>query len=402
MSMKVAKVETFRTARQRNLLIVRLTSEDGFQGLGETFYGASAVETHIHDVVAPVLLELPDVNPSVGEAALVSYVGYGGSGVETRARSAVDIALWDLLARRAGLPLRDVLGGPVRDSVPVYNTCAGNKYVSEQSRQASSNWGLPPAGADEPGRMEDLWSFLNRPGDLAQELLDNGIRGMKVWPFDLAAEESGGSARADLSRGLRILEEIRDRVGSRIDLYIELHALWGFAGARRLMRELERFDPVWVEDPIRPDRVQELIRLADDTEVRIATGETLAGRRSYAPLLDAGAIDVAIVDLGWTGGISEARRIADAAGAHGIDVAPHDCTGPISLSAALHWVTASGNGIVQEISRAFYYGWYRDVVDDLPELVDGSMAPLGGSGLGMVLSDRFTSAADTTARVSGR
>lgn len=399
--MKVAKVETFRMARQRNLTVVRLTAEDGVQGLGETFYGASAVETYIHDVVAPVLLKLPDVNPAVAEAALASYVGYGGSGVETRARSAIDIALWDLLARRAGLPLRDVLGGPVRDSVPVYNTCAGNRYVSEQSRQTSENWGLPPAEGDGQGHMEDLWSFLNRPGDLARELLDSGFRGMKVWPFDLAAEESGGSARADLRRGLGILDQIRERVGDEMDLYIELHALWGFAGARRLLRELERFNPVWVEDPVRPDRAEELVRLSEETDVRIATGETLAGRRSYAPLLAPGAIEVAIVDLGWTGGISEARRIADAAAAHGVDVAPHDCTGPISLAAALHWVTASPNGVVQEMARAFYYGWYLDVVDELPQVQDSLMTPLPGAGLGLVLSDRFLESAETTSRVSG-
>lgn len=399
--MRVAKVETFRTMRQRNLTVVRVTSENGVQGLGETFYGASAVETYIHDVVAPVLLELPEANPAVVEIALASYVGYGGSGVETRARSAVDIALWDLLARRASLPLRDLLGGPVRDSVPVYNTCAGNHYVNEQSRQTSGNWGLPPIDDGKQGHMEDLWSFLNRPGDLAQELLDAGYRGMKVWPFDLAAEESGGSVRADLRRGLGILEQIRERVGDAMELYIELHALWSFAGARRLLRELERFDPVWVEDPVRPDRAEEVVRLSEETDVRIATGETLAGWRSYAPLLIPGAIDVAIVDLGWTGGISEGRRIADAAAAHGIDVAPHDCTGPISLSAALHWVTASSNGVVQEMCRAFCHGWYRDIVDDLPEMVDGRMSPPSGAGLGVSLSDRFTNSAETITRVSG-
>ena len=397
--MKVAKVETFRTAHQRNVTVVRLTSEDGVQGLGETFFGSSAVETHVHDVVAPVLLDLPVVNPAVVEAALAGYVGYTGSGVETRARSAVDMALWDLLARRAGLPLRELLGGPVRDAVPFYNTCAGRRYVSQQSRQASENWGLPDG--EEPGSMEDLWGFLNRPGDLAQELLDSGIRGMKIWPFDLAAEESGGSARADLRRGLSVLEQIRDRVGNAMELYVELHALWGFAGARRLLREIERFDLAWVEDPIRPDRVEQVVRLSEETDVPIATGETLAGRRAFEPLLQRGAINVAIIDLGWTGGISEARRIADAAAVHGIDVAPHDCTGPISLAAALHWVTSSPNGVVQEMSRAFYHGWYRDMVDELPSIQDGVMAPLPGPGLGVELSERFVTSPDTTVRVSG-
>lgn len=396
--MKIARVETLRTAVQPNVCIVRLTSNDGFVGLGETFYAATAVDAYIHDALAPILLAMDHASPAQARKSLSSYVGYQGSGVETRAVSALDIALWDLLARRADLPLREILGGPVHDSMPVYNTCAGSRYVSTESRQASSNWGL--AEGSQQGDFEDLWAFLNQPGLLAKELVASGYPGMKVWPFDLAAEASGGGESADLRDGLLVLEAIRGSVGDDINLYVELHGLWTLRGARRLLRALEEFAPTWVEDPIRPDSVEALSRLKQDTDVCIASGETLAGVRGYLPLLESGAIDVALVDLGWTGGVSAAMQIADVAERHGVPVAPHDCAGPITLVAGLHWVTTQREGLVQEMSRAFYHGWYGHIVEELPALVGGRLRPFDGAGLGVQLSADFLAAPSTTIRTS--
>lgn len=383
--MKVTAVETLVSPIQPNVCVVVLHSDDGLTGLGETFYGASAVEAYIHHQAAPVLLALDHCAPETAALALATYVGYQGSGTETRGNSAIDLALWDLVARRAGLPLRDILGGSVHDSIPVYNTCAGTNYINKESRQSSENWGVP-SGTDTPvGHYEDLWAFLHHPGRLAKELRAAGVRGMKVWPFDLAAEASRGDHRADLRAGLDILTEIRSEVGMDLELYVELHSLWTLRGAARLLRELREFSPAWVEDPLRPDAVEGLKRLAAGTDVPIATGESLAGRRGFKPLLDADAIDVAIVDLGWSGGLTEARKIASLAEHYQVPVAPHDCTGPISLAAGVHWVTSSPNGMVQEYSRAFYHGWYTQYVTELPPIVDGRIRPVDGPGLGMTL-----------------
>lgn len=396
--MKISRVETLRTAVQPNVCVVRLTSDDGEVGLGETFYAATAVEAYIHDALAQILLGMDNASPLQARRNLCSYVGYQGSGVETRAASAIDIALWDLLARRADMPLREILGGPLHDSMPVYNTCAGSKYVNFESRQSSSNWGI--AAGNHNGEFEDLWAFINQPGSLAKELVAAGYPGIKVWPFDLAAEASGGGEYADLNDGLRILDAIREAVGDDLKLYIELHGLWTLRGARRLLRSVAEFNPTWIEDPIRPDSVEALTKLKQDSDVCIATGETLAGARGFLPLLERGAMDIALVDLGWTGGLSAAVEIADAAERYGVPVAPHDCAGPITLMAGLHWVTTRQEGLVQEISRAFYHGWYRHIVDELPPLVDGRLRPLDGAGLGLELSRQFLTAPTTTIRVS--
>ena len=399
--MRITAVDTIVSPVQPNVCVVRVHSDDDVIGLGETFYGAPSVEAYIHQQAAPILFELSDCSPESAALALRPYVGYQGSGAETRGNSAIDIALWDALGHRSGLPLRELLGGAVTDSIPTYNTCAGSHYVNGQSRQSSSNWGLPVDEVPQ-GPFEDLWGFMHEPARLARELRDSGVPGMKVWPFDLAAEESRGDHRADLRPGLKILEAIRGEVGADVELYLELHSMWTLRGSERLLRAVEEFQPTWVEDPMRADDVHAIARLHDDASVPIAAGETLAGQRGYKPLLDAGAIDVAIVDVGWTGGLTEAKKIAALAGMYGVPIAPHDCTGPISLAAAVHFVTSIPNGMVQEMSRAFYHGWYQEFVTELPPIVDGRIRPLAGPGLGVQLHPDILDPARSRIRSSAR
>jgi galactonate dehydratase len=399
MPARLTRIETIRTTIQPNVTIVAIEDADGVVGLGETFYGASSVEAYIHDVAAPLLRESGSSSPAEVARVLAGYVGYSGSGTEVRGNSAIDIALWDMSARRAGVPLRGLLGGPAESTMRTYNTCAGNRYVNAQSRQSSSNWGIED---HRPlGRYEDLWAFLHEPGRLARDLHDEGYMGMKVWPFDLAAEASGGSDTADLTFGLGVLDEIRDAVGDRMELYVELHSLWTPRGAERLIAELARFSPAWVEDPIRADHSAALATLRASSDVPIAVGESLgAGHDAYRPLFDSRAVDVAIVDLGWGGGITQGLAVAAVAAEYGIPVAPHDCTGPISLATAAHFVTAIPNGHIQEVSRAFYHGWYREVADGLPQIADGVIDSGTAAGHGITLRPDFLAAPGTTRRVA--
>jgi L-alanine-DL-glutamate epimerase-like enolase superfamily enzyme len=237
------------------------------------------------------------------------------------------------------------------------------RYVSTTTRQNSSNWGL---AAD--GRYEDLYAFLHHPARLARELWDEGIRGMKIWPFDEAAEASNGTdiTPRELAAGLEIVAAIRSEVGREMNLMIELHGLWTRTAAAKIARALAEFGPYWIEDPLRPDAVNALGALRAEIDVPIATGETCIGRRGFLPLFQAGAVDVATLDIGWTGGLTEAVKIASLADAYSVPIAPHDCTGPVSLAVSTHLVCSQPNGLIQETARSFLRTWYADLAEGYP------------------------------------
>jgi L-alanine-DL-glutamate epimerase-like enolase superfamily enzyme len=134
--------------------------------------------------------------------------------------------------------------------------------------------------------------------------------------------------------------------------------------------------------------------------VPVACGETCVGRRGFLPLLEHGAIDVATVDIHWTGGLTEARKIAWLADTFAVPIAPHDCTGPVSLAAAVHLVSSQANGLVQETVRAFLRTWYSEFADGLPEISDGHIQPTGAPGLGVTLRDGIRGRSDVVSRVS--
>lgn len=393
----VAGLETIRCPIQPNVLLMRLYADDGLTGLGESFFGAEAVEAYLHETVAPLLVGAPLPSPERLRRLLTGHVGFQGSGVETRGNGAVDIAVWDLLGKATGQPVATLLGGPYQDSLPVYNTCAGPSYVKDEPRQAVSNWGLA-----DTSRYEDLRGFLERPGELAKELWDEGLRAMKVWPFDQAAERTGGMRleRADLLAGLKVLDDIRNAV-PEMDVMVELHGLWSLHAALGLVKELERFSPYWVEDPLRSDSQASYATLQAATPVPLATGETLTGQRAFRGLLERAGIRVAIVDIGWTGGLTEARKIAALADSYDLPFAPHDCTGPISFAACVHLALSQPNALVQESVRAFRHTWYGELATGLPLVEDGRVRLEDRPGLGVELTDGLTSRPGVTTRLTG-
>lgn len=401
--MRIEAIETLRLDEFPNLLWVQVHAEGGLVGLGETFMGPLAVEAHIHETVAPLLLgrsalEIDRINRQLQRG----YLGFTGSGAEMRAASAIDIALWDLFGQHVGQPVHQLLGGLSRPRIRVYNTCAGYRYIRSADGQRSDNWGLP-AGADE-GPYEDLDGFLHRAGDLARSLLDQGIGAMKIWPFDQAAEASGGRyiSAADLDAGLEPFRRIRQAVGERMEIMCELHSLWDPASAERIMQALAPFRPFWVEDPIKMTNAGDLASLRRRTGLRLCGSETLATRHAFREYLQQDALDVVMLDLSWCGGLSEARRIAALAEAWDRPVAPHDCTGPVVLTASVHLSLNATNALIQETVRAFTTGWYGEVVTALPHIADGHVYPMTGPGLGLALKPERIARSDCRRRVSGR
>ncbi|MDQ6948206.1 MAG: mandelate racemase/muconate lactonizing enzyme family protein [Actinomycetota bacterium] len=379
--MRITELETIRVSAFPNLIFVRLYTDEKVVGLGETFYGAEAVEAHLHSVVAGYLLGEDPLKLERHSEQLAGYVGFRGSGVETRSRSAVDIALWDILGQVTGQPVFNLLGGQTRPDIAIYNTCAGAGYVNSASGQAVGNWGV------KQGRYEDLYAAIHHPGKLARDLLDQGIRGMKVWPFDAYAERSAGHyiSSADLNEALARIAEIRDAVGGEMEIMVELHALWDVPSARKIVHALEEFEPMWVEDPVRSDIVGGLQHVAADTPLRIAAGETVGGIADFQTLLAQRALGVVTVDTTWSGGLTTARKVADIAAAHGIPIAPHDCTGPVALTACVHLSAAASNALIQETVRAAYLGWYSTLVEGGASIAAGRVQAPSEPGLGVRL-----------------
>ncbi len=381
--MKVTAIETIRSEEFPNILWVQVHTDEGVTGLGETFYGPASAEGHIHGLIAPYLIGKDPRNIEAHQAHLVGYIGFVGSSAEMRGRSAIDIALWDILGKTSNLPLCDLLGGRVREKIKVYNTCAGYSYVQTKPTQGTSNFGLDAT----KGQYEDLDAFLHRADELAHSLLEMGISAMKIWPFDYAAEASSGYwiSADDLKRGLEPFEKIRAAVGDRMEIAAELHSLWSRPMAVKIARALEPIKCMWVEDPVFMDHMHSIGEVARSTRSPIAVGETRGSRADFRQLLELEALSMVIVDLSWCGGISEARKIGSMAETYHIPIAFHDCTGPVVLAVSTHLALNARNCWLQEMVRAFYYGWYHRFVTELPPIQNGMITVPKGPGLGLSL-----------------
>jgi L-alanine-DL-glutamate epimerase-like enolase superfamily enzyme len=381
--MKITALETIRVEAFPNLLWVEVHTDEGITGLGETFFMPQTVEAYIHEVAAPKLVGRDPLAIERIARDLVGYLGFRSTGAETRGNSAIDIALWDLFGKATGQPVAQLLGGFARESIRTYNTCAGTEYMRQDTGQQTGNYGL---GA-RSNAYDDLNAFLTRADDLAEELLAEGISAMKIWPFDMAAEKSGGTyiSGPDLKAALSPFEKIRKRVGDRMDIMVEFHSMWQLVPAMSIARALAPYDTFWHEDPIKMDSLGSLKRYAEASTAPICASETLGSRFAFRDLIETGVAGIVMLDLSWCGGLSEAKKIAAMAETWHLPVAPHDCTGPVVLAASTHLSLNATNAMFQESVRAYYKTWYRDLVTSLPTVENGQISVGRAPGLGLEL-----------------
>jgi L-alanine-DL-glutamate epimerase-like enolase superfamily enzyme len=399
--MKITALETILSTDYPNLMWLQVHTDEGLVGLGETFYWPQAVAAYLHEAVAPYLLGRdPLAIERHSRVLLQGFLASGNAGVETRGHSAIDIALWDIFGQAAGLPVCQMLGGRSRERVRIYNTCTGYEYLHEPVGFAATGWTRAKAGAPAP--HEDLEAATKRPGELAQELLADGITAMKIWPFDSfgAAYQGMYLSAADIERGLEPFRRIREAVGNRMDVMLEFGGLWNLPTAMRIARAVEHFDPFWFEDPFRMDNLDALAEFAKATRVPVAASEMLGTRFAFRQLLERRAVGVVMLDLGWIGGLSEAKKVAAMAEAYKLPVAPHDCTGPVVWTASMHLSVSLPNAVIQEAVRAYYAGWYREVLTAVPAVEKGFAAPPDGAGLGTRLHPDFLRRPTTNVRRS--
>lgn len=393
----ITAIETWRWRSQPNCLWVEVTTRAGVVGLGETFYGPGAVESIIHDMAAPLLLGEDSGAITQHWRNLFACANFAGfAGAEMRAFSALDMALWDILGKTLQRPIHALLGGAVRESIPIYNTCVDTESYTDQT------------------------DFLDRPAELAEDLLDHGITGMKIWPWDRFAPQirgrpdtgpAGWSAMgppgyrlpvSDLAAGIAVIEAIRERVGDRMDIMLEGHSRWDVNSALKIARAVEPYGIAWMEDFLQPDSVADLRRLVEESRIPQAVSERLISRYPFRAVLEAAAAHVVMLDVAWVGGISEASRVADLAEAFHLPVAPHDCTGPATLFANLQLAAAKPNAMIVETVRGFYEGYYRTVLDEALPIERGMVRIPQRPGIGAALDEGFKRRHDVSHRGSSQ
>jgi L-alanine-DL-glutamate epimerase-like enolase superfamily enzyme len=393
--MKITRLETIWIDEQPNTMWLRIHTDDGLIGLGETFYAPRAVSAMIHDVFAMLLLGRNPIdieNHWNNMFSTVNFFGYGGT--ETRALSAVDVALWDILGQYTGQPIYNLLGGRNRESIPIYNTC-----VSHGKHQDFHRW------------------FEGHAGELAEELLSSGIRAMKIWPFDQFGVSLGGPVgsragkaavgpvghylrKEDLKQGLSYVADIRRAVGDKMEIAIEGHARWNLPEATKIARALEPYDIMWLEEIIPPDNVESYARLKADTMIPLCVSERLFTRFGFRPVIEQNAADIIMPDMAWTGGITETRKICALADTYYLPITSHDTIGPVALWSAAHLMLHIPNAMIMETVRAYYDGWYAEVMTDPIPIADGMLWLAGKPGLGTALREEVLRRPDVHIEVS--
>ncbi|MFC7474272.1 mandelate racemase/muconate lactonizing enzyme family protein [Dankookia sp. GCM10030260] len=402
---RIQCLRTIRIAERPNLIWVEIETDEGLVGLGESFRGAQAVEAVLHETIAPWLIGRDSRRiEAVSRHLMTPYLGFASASAEVRAASAVDLALWDLMGKRHGIPVHEALGGASRTEIRTYNTCAGYAYNSGTAKGVAAGRRDIDAGDVATGPYDDQLAFMRDAGALAESLLAEGYTAMKIWPLDIQAAASGGQmiTLAELKVGLEPFRKIRAAVGDRIEVMAELHSLWSAQAAIRICQGLEDLGIFWAEDPIaKMGDFKALADLRRQTRVPICGSETLGGAVAYRQMLEAHAVDFAMLDLAWCGGLTEGRKIAGLAEAFAKPLAPHDCTGPVTLMAGLQLAIHAPTAIFQEVVRATLATWYRDLVTDLPLITGGLAQAPTAPGLGTGLLPAVRKREDATIREYG-
>jgi galactonate dehydratase len=382
--MKITAIETIQLPEHPHLLWVQIHTDEGVTGLGETFPRPSSSRRIIHDVCADILigrdpLDIERLYHDVFQA--VHYHGFAGA--EMRALSAIDIALWDILGKVTNQPIYRLLGGKCREEIPVYNTCVSH------------------------GTYKDREMFLENPGLLAEDLLKNGIKAMKIWQFDDSSIPTLGQSisHEQLQKGVKIVREIREAVGNEMEIAIEGHACWNVPSAIKIARALEEYNIMWLEDMIAADNTDVLVQLRQSTSTPICASERLFSRFQFLPLMEKKAADIIMPDITWTGGLTETRKIAVLASTYQLPIAPHNCGGPIMNLANAHLCAHIPNLFICESVRSFYNTYFEKLVTQPIQIENGFMQLPVGVGIGAELRPEILSRGDIirekTERTSG-
>ncbi|MBT5877141.1 MAG: mandelate racemase/muconate lactonizing enzyme family protein [Candidatus Latescibacteria bacterium] len=338
-------------------VIVKLTTDSGIEGVGECSWHAR--QDHVY---AALIRDLGDryvlgANPfDIEKLCSTIYedhnVRHPGP-ISTPVLSAIEMACWDIVGKSVGQPVYNLLGGKCHERLRSYS------YLSEFR----------------------LGEDPQITADLALSYVEEGYTAVKLDPVDVRT-----SGRLETLRyAANVIGAIRTAVGDRCDILIGTHGQFSTSSAIRFAKRIEEFDPLWFEEPVFPENIKEMARVARSTSVPIATGERLLTKFPYAELLERQAASIIQMDLTITGGILEAKKIAGMAEAYYAEIAPHMYGGPIGGAAAIQLDVCSPNFLIQEGIQK-WDGFHGDLLMEPIQWEKGYIIPSERPGLGIELN----------------
>ena len=339
----------------RNYVFVKIETDEGITGWGESTIGPRAVATLVDEFGALLVGEDPGQIEKHWQYLFHHQHSLRGGAIQMSAISGIEIALWDIKGKALGVPIYELLGGKIRDKLWCYG-----------------RWdGLTPEDC-----IENAESFTSQ-----------GITALKGDPFD---HHGLFIDRESELRAIEKLRRTREHVGDGVELLVEVHGRLSTSDAIRVGLEIEQYRPFMYEEPVPPQNIDALKKVADSINIPIATGERLFSKWDYVDLFPTQAVALIQPDIVQGGGILELKKIAAMAEAHFVGFQPHNPYGPICTVASLHLDACTPNFLIQE---GGLHTWYQDaVVGEFPQQKDGFLPLPEGPGLGISIDEAWVAA----------
>jgi galactonate dehydratase len=380
--MKITDVKTWVVGNPppqiggRYFLFVRLVTDGGTVGYGEAYnasFGPAVTAAMIEDVAERHLLghDPHDIASFVRRAYSSGFTQRPDVSM-MGCVSALEMACWDIIGKEAGQPVHRLLGGRVHEALRTYT------YL------------YPDTGSVYPGETDSPRNVYNDPELAAAAAVASVEQGFTAVKFDPAGPytiHDGHQPRlADIELSAAMVRAVREAVGTRADILFGTHGQFTPAGAVRMARAIEPWDPLWFEEPVPPDAPEAMAEVAAKTRIPIATGERLTTRQEFARLLELRAAAILQPNLGRAGGLLETRMIAAMAEARHVQIAPHCYCGPIVAAANIQLAATAPNFLILESIRTFD-GFHAQLLRSKIQWQDGYIVPSSEPGLGVELDE---------------
>jgi 2-dehydro-3-deoxyphosphogalactonate aldolase len=384
--MRIADIKTYVVANPPPYhggpywVFLKLTTDDRIEGFGEAY----GVPFHPH-MVARMIEDVTEryvigANPFhieklwrvIYSSGFTQHPDLGLMGV----LSGIEMACWDIVGKALDQPIYNLLGGQVHEKLRSYTYLypSPDDVVSDEETQNALE-------------IANIFGDPERAPTRAAQYVEQGFTAVKFDPImPMGAFDPRQLSLAALENAELVIKNLREAVGSKCDLLIGTHGQMTTAAAIRLAKRLEPYDPLWFEEPVPPENLDELARVAQATSIPVATGERLTTKYEFAPLLEKRAAAILQPALGRVGGILEAKKIAGMAEAHYAQIAPHLYCGPIEAAANIQLATCSPNFLIQESIETFR-GFYAEILKEPIQWEDGYIIPPTKPGLGVELNE---------------